>query len=246
MKQNSLRTRDVSTVRLKTVRFDNASLLLAARFNTKIKAFRFMLAKSQKTLAFGLLITLGLSGCIAYDESTYITDDEGHVHHTTHYLLDKRGRNYFPKEIPATGVKTFVFDPKESAWAAYDVNGQRVMTGSASGGQDICPDVKKPCRTVTGTFRVYNKRGLECKSGEYPVETEGGAKMPYCMYFFQGYTIHAAYAVPPYNSSHGCVRVLPSAAKWLNEQFITIGTRVVVLSYEDENGDGDWLQERAK
>ena len=66
--------------------------------------------------------------------------------------------------------------------------------------------------------------------------------MPYCMYFFQGYTIHAGYEVPAYNSSHGCVRVLPSAAKWLNEQFITIGTRVIVLSYADENGDGDWLQ----
>jgi hypothetical protein len=35
--------------------------------------------------------------------------------------------------------------------------------------------------------------------------------------------------------------VLPSAAKWLNEQFITVGTRVIVLSYDDENGDGDWL-----
>lgn len=205
----------------------------------------------QKQKIFGMTMLgasalLGLSGCLQYDESTYITDDQGHVHHTTHYLLDKRGRSYFPKEIPATGVKTFVFDPKAHAWAAYDVSGQRVMTGSASGGQDICPDVNKPCRTVTGTFRVYNKRGVDCKSGEYPVETEGGAKMPYCMYFFQGYTIHAAYAVPEYNSSHGCVRVLPSAAKWLNEQFVTIGTRVVVLSYEDENGDGDWLQARSR
>ena len=69
--------------------------------------------------------------------------------------------------------------------------------------------------------------------------------MPYCMYFFQGFTIHAGYEVPPYNASHGCVRVLPSAAKWLSEQFIDIGTRVVVLSYEDENGDGDWLQPAA-
>jgi hypothetical protein len=62
------------------------------------------------------------------------------------------------------------------------------------------------------------------------------------MYFFQGYTIHAGYEVPQYNASHGCIRVLPSAAKWLNEQFITLGTQVIVLSYEDENGDGHWLQ----
>ena len=195
-----------------------------------------------KKLLFILSLCMGLTACLSDDPSTYITDDNGNVHHTTHYLLDKRGRAYFPIKIPGTGQKQFVFDPKASAWAAYDTDGQRLMTGSASGGKDMCEDVGKPCRTVTGTFRVYNKRGAECKSGEYPVETEGGAKMPYCMYFFQGFTIHAAFDVPPNNSSHGCVRVLPSAAKWLNEQFITIGTKVTVLSYEDENGDGDWLK----
>jgi L,D-transpeptidase catalytic domain len=68
--------------------------------------------------------------------------------------------------------------------------------------------------------------------------------MPYCMYFYRGYTVHAAYDVPQGNVSHGCVRVFPSAAKWLNEEFMTIGTRVTVLSYSDEDGDGDWLQEK--
>ncbi|MDA9272088.1 L,D-transpeptidase [bacterium] len=198
----------------------------------------------HKKLLFILLMCLGLTACLQDDPSTYITDDNGNVHHTTHYLLDKRGRNYFPLQVPASGQRQFIFDPKASAWAAYDEDGHRVMTGSASGGRDMCEDVGKPCRTVTGTFHVYNKRGINCKSGEYPVETEGGAKMPYCMYFFQGFTIHAAYEVPPYNSSHGCVRVLPSAAKWLNEEYIKIGTRVTVLSYEDENGDGDWLQSK--
>jgi lipoprotein-anchoring transpeptidase ErfK/SrfK len=194
-----------------------------------------------KQLFFIISLCLSLSACIENDESTYITDDNGKVHHTTHYLRDKRGQNYFPMQIPATGRKRFVFDPKEHAWAAYDVDGQRVMTGSASGGKDICEENGKSCRTVTGTFRVYNKRGINCKSGEYPVETEGGAKMPYCMYFFQGFSIHAAYDVPAANTSHGCVRVLPSAAKWLNEQFMTLGTVVTVLSYEDEDGDGDWV-----
>lgn len=194
---------------------------------------------------FFLLLTLGLSACVEMDESTLITDDQGNVHRTTHYLRDKRGRNYFPLKIAATGEKQFIFDPKASAWAAYDENGVRVMTGSGSGGKNYCEDVNEPCRTVTGTFHVYNKRGAECKSGEYPVETYGGAKMPYCMYFFRGFTIHAAFDVPPMPSSHGCVRVLPSAAKWLNEQFITIGTKVTVLSYDDENGDGDWLRSKA-
>jgi hypothetical protein len=170
-----------------------------------------------------------------YDESTFITDDVGVVHRTRHYLVDKRGRDYFPLKTPATGKRQFIFDPKAYAWAAYSPEGNRVMTGSASGGKDHCDEnTNQSCRTVTGTFRVYNKRGLECRSGEYPVETTGGAKMPYCMYFFQGFTIHAAYEVPYGNTSHGCVRVLPSAAKWLNEQFITVGTQVTVLSYPDE------------
>lgn len=196
----------------------------------------------KKYCLFLLAMVVTLVGCVQYDESTYIVDDNGVRHHTKYYTLDKRGRSYFPKQIKPVGEKTFVFDPKVAAWAAYDIDGKRVMTGGASGGKDICEDVGKPCRTVTGTFHVYNKRGADCKSGEYPVETTGGAKMPYCMYFFQGYTIHAGYEVPEFNASHGCVRVLPSAAKWLNEQFITRGTRVVVLSYADENGDGDWLQ----
>lgn len=186
-----------------------------------------------------LLLSLGLSSCMEVDPSTLITDDNGVVHHTLFYLKDKRGRDYFPMQLSKTGQKQFIFDPKAAAWAAYDAEGARVMTGSASGGKDFCEDVGKPCRTVTGVFRVYNKRGLECKSGEYPVETVGGAKMPYCMYFYRGFTIHAAYEVPPFNSSHGCVRVLPSAAKWLNEQFITMGTTVTVMSYDDEDGDGD-------
>ena len=194
----------------------------------------------NKLLGVGALC-LGLAGCMEYyDESTLITDDKGYVHRTTHYLRDKRGREYFPVKAPATGQKQFIFDPKAYAWAAYDPEGNRIMTGSASGGKDICDENQtQSCRTVTGTFRVYNKRGLDCRSGEYPVETTGGAKMPYCMYFSRGFTIHAAYEVPYGNTSHGCVRVLPSAAKWLNEQFITIGTQVTILSYADEEGPAE-------
>jgi len=183
-----------------------------------------------------LVLCVGLSGCVEMDESTLITDDNGYVHRTTHYLKDKRGREYFPVKAPATGRKQFIFDPKAYAWAAYDAEGNRLMTGSASGGKDFCEDVGQPCRTVTGTFRVYNRRGADCRSGEYPVETTGGAKMPYCTYFFQGYTVHAAYEVPYANTSHGCVRVLPSAAKWLYDQFLTVGTQVTILPYSDEEG----------
>lgn len=191
----------------------------------------------KKLFWASIVLSLGLTACTEYyDESTLITDDVGRVHRTIHYLSDKRGRDYFPVKAPATGRRQFIFDPRAFAWAAYDEEGNRVMTGAASGGKDFCEDVGEPCRTVIGTFRVYNKRGLECRSGEYPVETGGGAKMPYCMFFFRGFTIHAAYEVPNANSSHGCVRVFPSAAKWLNEQFITIGTQVTVMPYSDEEG----------
>lgn len=190
----------------------------------------------KKLFWLGLMLCFGLTACIDYDESTLITDDLGYVHRTMHYLRDKRGQNYFPKQIKATGERIFVFDPKVSAWAAYDEQGQRVLTGSGSAGMDACEENStQSCRTMTGTFHVYNKRGAECKSGEYPVDTKGGAKMPYCMYFYQGFTIHAAYEVPDHPSSHGCVRVLPSAAKWLNEQFMQIGTKVIILAYPEQS-----------
>jgi len=188
----------------------------------------------KKVTGAALLLALGLTGCVENDPSTLMADDNGVVHRTTHYLRDRRGRDYFPVQAPATGKKQFIFDPKAFAWAAYDPDGHRVMTGSASGGKDYCEDVGQPCRTVTGTFRVYNKRNVDCRSGEFPVETYGGAKMPYCMYFYQGYTVHAAFEVPYANTSHGCVRVFPSAAKWLNEEFMTIGTQVTILPYPDE------------
>lgn len=178
-----------------------------------------------------LSVFFALSACVDFDESTWIIDDEGRSHHTIHYTRDKRGRNVFPIKAAPTGRKQFIFDPNAYAWAAYDAFGNRVMTGAASGGRDICVESGRSCRTVSGTFRVYNKRGMDCRSGEYPVETTGGAKMPYCMYFFQGYTIHAAYDLPYANTSHGCIRVWPSAAKWLNEHFITLGTQVTVLPY---------------
>ncbi|QDP73162.1 L,D-transpeptidase [Legionella israelensis] len=191
----------------------------------------------NKLLMAVLTLCMVLTACTEVDESTLITDDAGYVHHTPYFLKDKRGKSYFPTQIEASGIRHFVFDPKISAWAAYDEEGKLILTGSGSGGKDFCEDVGQPCRTITGSFRIYNKRGAECRSGEFPVESNGGAKMPYCMYFYRGFTIHAAYEVPPFPSSHGCIRVWPSAAKWLNEEFMTIGTKVTVLSYADDKSE---------
>lgn len=184
----------------------------------------------KKQLVIVPLCILAVS-CASTDNSTAVVDDAGYTHYTMSMASDTRGSYAFPETRPATGKKVFIFDPKATAWAAYDANGNRIKTGSASGGKDYCEDIGRSCRTVTGTFRVYSKKGEECRSSIYPVETHGGAKMPYCMHFHGGYSIHAAYEVPGYNASHGCVRVLPSAAKWLNENFIDVGTTVVVKPY---------------
>ncbi len=171
------------------------------------------------------------TGCATNGEMIPVVDDGGHTHYTKGMSADGKGSSYFPEKREATGKKVFVFDPKATAWAAYDAQGNRVETGSASGGKDFCDDIGRPCRTVTGTFHVYSKKGEECTSSIYPIETNGGAKMPYCMHFSGGYSIHAAYEVPNYNASHGCIRVLPGAAKWLNENFIDVGTTVIVKPY---------------
>ena len=175
------------------------------------------------------MLPIVLAGCQSY--SVPIVDDAGHVHYTASMDSDARGSFSFPANMETGGQKTFVFDPNIPAWAAYDASGQLVKTGSASGGRDFCPDVNRPCRTVSGTYSVYSKKGSDCTSSIYPIETNGGAKMPYCMHFFQGYSIHAAYEVPKYNASHGCIRVLPDAARWLNQDFINVGTKVIVKPY---------------
>ena len=160
-----------------------------------------------------------------------IVDDNGNTHYTMHHSSDNKGSYHFPAKRKATGRKVFIFDPKATAWAAYDAKGNRIKTGRASGGKGFCEDVGRPCRTTVGTYRVYSKKGAECKSSKYPIETGGGARMPYCMHFNGGYSIHGAYDVPNYNASHGCVRVLPSAAKWLNQDFLNVGSTVIVRSY---------------
>ena len=184
----------------------------------------------KKQLIIGPLCVL-VAACGPMGRSVPIVDDGGYTHYTLAYTMDSKGSTYFPAQRQATGHKVFVFSPKATAWAAYDAEGKRVQTGSASGGKDFCEDIGRSCRTVTGTFRVYSKKGAECTSSLYPIETGGGARMPYCMHFSGGYSIHAAYEVPNANVSHGCIRVFPSAAKWLNENFIDIGTTVVVEPY---------------
>jgi len=188
----------------------------------------------MKKYLYALPVSLLISACVSTDGGgglVPIVDDGGYTHYTKNMVSDTKGSYYFPAHRQSNGHKVFIFDPKATAWAAYDADGNRIKTGSASGGKDYCEDIGRSCRTVTGVFHVYSKKGPECTSSLYPVETNGGARMPYCMHFNGGYSIHAAYEVPNYNASHGCIRVLPDAARWLNTEFMNVGTTVIVEPY---------------
>lgn len=135
-----------------------------------------------------------------------------------------------PSQRAATGEKVFVFSPRRKSWGAYNASGRLIRSGRASGGRHYCPDVRRACRTPRGSFRIISKGGAGCKSSRYP-KPRGGAPMPYCMFFSKHYGVHGSYDVPNRNASHGCIRVVPSAAKWLHRNFLHIGTKVVVTSY---------------
>lgn len=105
-----------------------------------------------------------------------------------------------------------------------------IRTGRGSGGKHYCSDVRRSCKTPSGVFRVISKGGPACRSSRYPLG-KGGAPMPYCMFFSKLYAIHGSPDVPNYNASHGCVRVKPHDARWLSQNFIKIGTKVIIKSY---------------
>ncbi len=132
------------------------------------------------------------------------------------------------KPIQLAG-NTFVYNPRTLRWKAIR-NGKVIRSGRGSGGAKYCRDVKRACRTPTGTYRIISKRGAKCRSSRYPLG-RGGAPMPYCMFFSKYYAIHGSPDVPGYNASHGCIRVKPSAARWLYHNFLKIGSKVIVKSY---------------
>ena len=125
-----------------------------------------------------------------------------------------KGHGYYVKQRTATGNKVFIFDPRHRSWAAYNENGRLVNTGKGSGGKNWCADIGRSCKTKEGTYQVVREGSAECKSGKYPIKTNGGAPMPYCMHFgHEGYAIHASKDVPDdRNASHGCVRVTLKSA----------------------------------
>lgn len=137
----------------------------------------------------------------------------------------------FKKHIDPTGIKVVFVSLKELAWGAYDEKGNLIYWGPASGGKGYCDDIESSCETPGGKFFIYSKEGEDCVSTKFPIP-DGGAPMPYCMFFNGGYALHGSYIVPGYNASHGCVRMFVEDAKWLNEEF-SAQSRVAV--YVDPN-----------
>lgn len=135
----------------------------------------------------------------------------------------------FKLKTDTEGKKTIIVDLRLHAFGAYNADGTLAHWGPISGGKDYCKDVGGPCKTITGDFKITRKDTEECKSGQFPKDTDGGAPMPYCMHFYRGFALHAS-TLPGYHGSHGCVRLFYDDAKWLNEHFTTIGTRVIVTN----------------
>lgn len=134
----------------------------------------------------------------------------------------------FPIKIQPTGNRLLIVNLSSQAFAAYDVNGQLLHWGPISGGRDWCEDIASPCQTLTGDFKIIRKQGAECESSKFPIETDGGAPMPWCMHYYRGYALHGS-TLPGYHASHGCIRLFYDDAKWLNKQFTKIGTQIIVM-----------------
>lgn len=141
----------------------------------------------------------------------------------------------FDRNIYSMGKKQILVDLKKLAWAAYDESGKMLRWGPVSGGRGDCSDTPEPCLTIEGVFSVFQKRDKFCQSNSFPVDKGGGAPMPYCMFFSDGFALHGSAEVPGYNASHGCVRMFKEDAEWLNREFVELpqsesdkGTQVIV------------------
>lgn len=133
-----------------------------------------------------------------------------------------------PQTMDTHGKKLLFVNLGLFAFGAYDEHGHLIYWGPASGGAEKCAATDKNCSTVTGHFRIFRTGDENCTSNEYPLETHGGAPMPYCMFFHRGTAIHASTLSGFINRSSGCIRLFYADAQWLYEQFVKVGTRIVV------------------
>ena len=134
-----------------------------------------------------------------------------------------------PQQHKATGQNLLVMDLRIFAFGAYDKKGHLVYWGPATGGTKKCIEGEGSCLTAEGDFRIFKKLGVDCISHTFPLKTNGGAPMPYCMFYHRGYAIHSSTLSGPFNHSQGCIRLFYDDADWLNTQFSKLGTEVIVI-----------------
>lgn len=159
--------------------------------------------------------------------------------------LDKATINSFSpfaQYIKSNGEKKIHVSLQQLAWAAYNKEGQLLRWGPLSPGAKQCLDDPAGCSTPTGTFRIIRKGGADCVSKKFPQTMNGmrgGAEMPFCMFFYQGYALHGSSELPGYPASYGCLRLLIDDAKWLHDQFIELpvgskkGTPIMIQEGSD-------------
>lgn len=175
----------------------------------------------------------------AYNDSSYYasrrsyySDENYRPRHSHHHSYDSHDSHYsrLPQHISPLGEKAVIVDPRVHAWGAYSADGTLIRSGMASAGSNYCRDIRRPCRTRTGSFRIHSLGSRGCKSTRYPLP-RGGAPMPYCMYFNGNQGLHGSHEVANANISHGCVRMHVQDAEWLRFNFVNMGTKVIVRPY---------------
>lgn len=144
----------------------------------------------------------------------------------------------FPDYIGDQGGKLIIVNLALQAFGAYDKEGYLVHWGAISGGRGWCADAGQECKTATGEYRIFRKQGPGCVSVKFPLTTGGGAPMPYCMHYYRAFALHGS-TLPGYHASHGCVRLFFEDAKWLNKNFVDLGTKIFVT---EDGSDVDFLQ----
>lgn len=161
------------------------------------------------------------------DEFPPFSEEAPQERRPTHH---SRSKSAMPATIAALGEKAIIVNPKKHIWGAYGANGKLIRSGVATSGAYRCPEDDSSCKTAVGRFRISRMGDSDCYSTQYPVP-DGGAPMPYCMFFNGGQAIHGSNAVYRQNASHGCVRVEPWEAEWLRYEFAQQGTLVIIQPY---------------
>jgi len=185
----------------------------------------------MRLISISLLITtsLLLGAC------TEITTERTPMNASDRFYDSSVYASRIPQHIDTLHEKAIVVDPNVHVWGAYDKQGSLVRAGIATAGGDWCEDNNRPCRTAVGTFRIQRMAGWECASTIYP-KPHGGGLMPYCMFFHDDQALHGSpdEAIVENNISHGCVRVRIPDAEWIQTQFASKGTKVIIKPYQEE------------